>query len=92
MGLDTVQSLHFLALQKRTRNIHSMLQYSEESHHKVDSLKAVVDGQSQPPHIVRDLLYRGGHQNQGSGTGGLDVIRREAWPFYRKTSGVRLLL
>jgi len=28
----------------------------------------------------RDPLYRGG----------LDVIRKEAWPFYRTTSGVRL--
>ena len=25
-----------------------------------------------------------------SGTGGPDVIRKEAWPFYRKISGVRL--
>jgi len=24
------------------------------------------------------------------GAGGLDVIRKEAWPFYRKISGVRL--
>ena len=23
-------------------------------------------------------------------TGGLDVIRKEAWPFYRTSSGVRL--
>ena len=23
-------------------------------------------------------------------SGGLDVIRKEAWPFYRKISGVRL--
>ena len=37
-------------------------------------------------------MYRGGHRGQGPGTGGLDVIRKEAWPFYRTRPGFRLLL
>ena len=27
---------------------------------------------------------------KGKNLGGLDVIRKEAWPFYRTSSGVRL--
>ena len=43
-------------------------------------------------HLVgnRALLRNGGAEHQKSRTGGPDVIRKEAWCFYRTISGVRL--
>ena len=50
--------------------------------------------EEQPRGVEEDLLQTAGLQLSGSAAilckGGLDVIRKEAWSFYRTTSGARL--